>query len=414
MRRDSFGRVKDLKGHIFSISEVNQYIKYKMENDPNLSLIYVRGEISNYKPHSSGHHYMTLKDENAVLRAVMFKSDALKLKFKPENGIKIIAKGRISVFPRDGQYQLYITDMIPDGVGALYVAFEQLKKKLAAEGLFDADKKKPVPKYPGRIALVTSPTGAAVRDMLRILKARFPLAKILVCPVLVQGEGAAGEIAAAIYRLNEKSMCDLIITGRGGGSIEDLWAFNEECVARAIFASEIPVISAVGHEPDVTISDFVADLRAATPSNAAELAVPDCVSIKSSLNDANIRIIQAVTHKIRFYREVLAKISEKPVMQSPLAYFQERRMLLDYTGDKLDSLIHKRISDYKQRFIGLASALDALSPLKVLARGYSITTDSDGRVIKDVSGVNVGDRINIRLNAANLDCSVNNVKKLKD
>jgi exodeoxyribonuclease VII large subunit len=220
--------------------------------------------------------------------------------------------------------------------------------------------------------------------MLRILKARFPLAKILVCPVLVQGEGAAGEIAAAIYRLNEKSMCDLIITGRGGGSIEDLWAFNEECVARAIFASEIPVISAVGHEPDVTISDFVADLRAATPSNAAELAVPDCVSIKSSLNDANIRIIQAVTHKIRFYREVLAKISEKPVMQSPLAYFQERRMLLDYTGDKLDSLIHKRISD------------------------------SDGRVIKDVSGVNVGDRINIRLNAANLDCSVNNVKKLKD
>ena len=418
-----------MRGHIFTISEINGYIKAVMENDPRLSTVYVRGEISNYKYHSSGHQYMTLKDEGAVLRAVMFKFDGVKLKFRPENGMKIIAKGRISVFPRDGQYQLYITDMIPDGMGALSVAFEQLKKKLSAEGLFDTAHKKIIPEYPERIALVTSPTGAAVRDMLRILKARYPIAKVMVCPVLVQGPEAPADICRAIEFLNEHSLCDVIICGRGGGSLEDLWAFNDEGVARAIYASEIPVISAVGHEPDVTIADFVADLRAATPSNAAELAVPDQIALRSMAEDRRVRAVRAMSAKLALYRERLDKAAERPSLTSPLRYFQDKRMLLEFTAEKLNSLMGSSLSAKRERFarlsgerleslvkqsvakkregfVRLAASLDAMSPLKVLSRGYSITTDAEGHVLRSAEETAPGARVSVRLMQGKLDCVV--------
>lgn len=395
-----------MRGHIFTISEANNYIKSVMDADPRLSTIYVRGEISNYKYHSSGHQYMTLKDEGAVLRAVMFKFDGAKLKFRPESGMKVIAKGRVTVFPRDGQYQLYISDMIPDGMGALAVAFEQLKKKLSQEGLFDPGHKKPIPKYPERIALVTSPTGAAVRDMLRILKARYPVAKIIVSPVLVQGPEAPADICRAIEYLNEHKISDLIICGRGGGSLEDLWAFNDEDVARAIYKSEIPVISAVGHEPDVTIADFVADLRAATPSNAAELAVPDCVAIMSSLHETNAKVLRNLRSKIELYRQYLKKAAEKPVLTSPLRYFQDKRMLLDFTSNKLEALMQQSLSRRKEKFAMLAAGLDAMSPLKVLGRGYSIATRENGTLIRCSEDADIGEHIRIKLMQGELDCVV--------
>ena len=400
-----------MKGHIFTVSEVNGYLKALMEADRTLALIYIRGEISNYKCHSSGHHYMTLKDEGGAIRAVMFRSDASKLKFRPESGMKVIAKGRITVYPRDGQYQLYIADMIPDGVGALYVAFEQLKKKLMAEGLFAQERKKPLPEYPEKIALVTSPTGAAVRDMLRILKARWPLARIAVYPVLVQGADAPADIAAALDTLNTCHACDLIITGRGGGSLEDLWAFNDELVARAIARSEIPVISAVGHEPDVTISDFVADLRAATPSNAAELAVPDQLHLRQTLHDASARMTHAMQAQLAIRREHITRLAARPVMQSPLGYFAERRIALDRLSERLNAAAQRRTMAARETFSRLSAKLDALSPLKVLARGYTITTAQSGRVIKRVSDVAPGELVTMQVQDGSIHCTVNRTER---
>ena len=400
-----------MKGHIFSVSEVNLYLKAVMEADPKLTLIYIRGEISNFKCHTSGHLYLTLKDDTGVLRSVMFKSDARKLKFQPENGMKVIAKGRISVFPRDGQYQLYINDMIPDGVGALYVAFEQLKKKLGAEGLFDPERKQALPRYPGRIALVTSPTGAAVRDMLRILKARYPVAKVLICPVLVQGPEAPADLCRMIAWLNERDLCDVIICGRGGGSLEDLWAFNDENVARVIAASHIPVISAVGHEPDVTISDFVADLRAATPSNAAELVVPDRIAIKNGLMELQLRMLQNLRSRLQMYREYLKNTAKKPVMESPLNYFQDKRLLIDYTTGRLAAAMQRVLSGDRERFARLAAALDAMSPLKVLGRGYSIVANSAGKVVRSYQQVQLGEHIHLRLEKGSIDCVVEDIFK---
>ena len=402
-----------MRGHIYTVTEANQYLKNLMEADNNLSLIYIKGEISNYKFHSSGHHYMTLKDETGAIRAVMFKFDAVKLKFRPESGMKVIAKGKITVYPRDGQYQLYIADMIPDGVGALYVAFEQLKRKLAAEGLFNPEHKKPLPRFPKTIALVTSPTGAAVRDMLRILKARWSGAKILIYPVLVQGDGAPPDIIDAINTLNANNTCDLIITGRGGGSIEDLWAFNDEGVARAIFASRIPVISAVGHEPDVTISDFVADVRAATPSNAAELAVPDIMHLKRNLYDMNARISGAIISKIKISKERLGRLSARPVMQSPMNYFAERRITLDRLSDRLVNTIKQKNASNREVFVRLASKLDAMSPLKVLGRGYSFATDECGDIIKSVDSVKQGDKITMSVQDGKINCTVNGTERSK-
>lgn len=391
---------------ICTITELNEYLKGMFDSNPNLTGVYVRGEISNYKFHSSGHHYMTLKDENAVIRAVMFKYDAGKLNFRPESGMKVIAKGRVSVFPRDGQYQLYISDMIPDGVGALYVAFEQLKKRLGEEGLFSAEHKKRLPDYPSKIAVITSPTGAAVRDILRILNARYPIADVLVCPVLVQGPDAPGEICEMIEYVNLHNLADLIITGRGGGSIEDLWGFNDERVARAIYASEIPVISAVGHEPDVTISDFVADVRAATPSNAAEIAVPDSMSLRKNVNEYKNRIYSHLVSKITFNKELVKNISEKNIMKSPWMFYQERRLNLDFIAEKLSSATSKKILKSRERFGGLVAALDAMSPLKVLSRGYSIVSNANGEIIKKVSDAKTGDKLDLRVEDGSVKCTV--------
>ena len=391
---------------ICSVTQVNEYLKAVFDGNPNLNGIYVKGEVSNHKLHSSGHHYMTLKDDGGVLRAVMFKFDAAKLNFRPENGMKVITKGRISVFPRDGQYQLYISDMIPDGVGALYVAFEQLKKKLEAEGLFDSIHKKPLPKFPKKIAVITSPTGAAVRDILRVLKSRFPMCEVLVCPVLVQGQDAPADICSMIEYVNEHNLADLIITGRGGGSIEDLWGFNDESVARAIFNSVIPVISAVGHEPDVTISDFVADVRAATPSNAAEIAVPEQNAVYRAIKDSEIRMLSAITSKLNVHKEMIKSISEKKVMRSPENFFQERRLTLDFLSEKLVNSTGRIISANKEVFTRLVASVDAMSPLKVISRGYSIATQDSGKIIKKVSDVSRGDKISIRVEDGSIGCVV--------
>ncbi len=397
---------------ILSVSQVSRYIKGWMDGDELLSGLLVRGEISNYKMYPSGHHYFTLKDADSALRCVMFRGDAVRMRFRPENGMQAIAAGRITVFPRDGQYQLYCVRLTPEGAGDLQVAFEQLKNKLMSEGLFDPSHKKPLPPYPKRIALVTSPAGAAVRDMLRILNARWPMTEVLVVPVHVQGEQAAEEIAAAIDYVNYYSLSDLIITGRGGGSAEDLWAFNEEPVARAIYNSTIPVISAVGHEPDVTISDFVADLRAATPSNAAELAVPDQAELNNTLRQLAHRLERAGRMPLTAAREKLERLKKARVLAEPGEYIRDRRLLLDHQSKGLVHGLEKRLAGEKQRFGQLAAALDALSPLKVLGRGYSITRDENGQLVTSAAQVEIGQTVSVRVEDGTLACRVEERKCL--
>jgi exodeoxyribonuclease VII large subunit len=382
---------------IYNVSELNEHIKCLLDGDSILNGVYVRGELSNYKVYPSGHHYFTMKDPEGALRCVMFKSSAARIRFRPENGMKVIAFGRVSVFPRDGVYQLYVNELTPDGVGDLYVAFEQLKEKLYKEGLFDKRYKKPLPRLPKRIAVITSGAGAAVRDIIRVLGKRWPLAKVIVLPVRVQGPEAPPEIVGAIKYANRHRVADLIITGRGGGSIEDLWAFNDERVARAIFESDIPVISAVGHEPDVTIADFVADLRAATPSNAAELAVPDRLDVMQALSGLELRMWQAMHRELKLRRQRLSELEGKRVLQSPKNYLDDKRMMLDYLQSRLNAASVKSVSAARERFIRLAAALDAMSPLKVLGRGYAIASKADGTVVKSASDVKSGDKIKVRL-----------------
>ncbi len=391
---------------ILSVSQLSHHIKGLMDRDELLSGVLVRGEISNYKMYPSGHHYFTLKDADSALRCVMFRGDAARLRFRPENGMQVIAAGRISVFPRDGQYQLYCVNLTPEGAGQLQIAFEQLKAKLQAEGLFDPANKKPLPVYPKRIALVTSSAGAAVRDMLRILKARWPMSRVLVVPVRVQGEQAAEEIAAAIDCVNYYDLGDLIITGRGGGSVEDLWAFNEEPVVRAIFNSEIPVISAVGHEPDVTISDFVADLRAATPSNAAELAVPDRTEEDKRLAHLGQRLFRATVQPIGTARQRLERLRRSRVLTDPAAGIREKRLLLDYQSGKLLHGMEQMLAAQQRDMGRLAAALDAMSPLKVLGRGYAIARDESGRVLTGAEQTEPGDKLDLRLANGSLVCRV--------
>lgn len=391
---------------VLTPTQVGLYIKGFMDRDRVLSGLLVRGEISNYKLYPSGHHYFTLKDGEGALRCVMFRGDAASLRFRPQNGMQVIAAGRVTVFPRDGQYQLYCTRLTADGAGDLHVAFEQLKEKLMREGLFDPAHKKELPAFPKRIALVTSPAGAAVRDMLRILGARWPMAEVCVLPVRVQGEGAAEEIAAAIRWANWQLVADLIITGRGGGSMEDLWAFNEEVVARAIYESEIPVISAVGHEPDVTIADFVADLRAATPSNAAELAVPDQNELYSVLFGAGERLEQRMANRLVRQRQRLERLAKSRAMTDPASYFRDKRLLLDYQGHRLSHGLERSVSGQRERLARLASALDAMSPLKVLGRGYAVAQKEDGRVLTTVQDVEPGDRLSLRLADGSVGCRV--------
>ena len=397
-----------------TVTQLNNRIKGLIDMDPALADVCVRGELSNYKIYPSGHHYFTLKDSESSIRCVMFKSSASKLRFRPESGMGVTAFGRVSVYPRDGAYQLYCSGLMPEGTGDLQVAFEQLKKKLDEEGLFDRTHKKPLPRYPERIAIITSSAGAAVHDIIRILGHRWPLTKVLLLPVRVQGTEAPPEIVGAIRYANEFKVADVIITGRGGGSIEDLWAFNDERVARAIYASEIPVISAVGHEPDVTISDYVADVRASTPSNAAELAVPDINEFTEGLHSYEIRSRQAMAKKLAALRTKLDSISGKRVMQDPAASIDNRRIELDRSRDRLVSAQEHILSEKKHEFVRLTAALDAMSPLKVLSRGYSITTGSGGKNIKSVNEIHAGDKLTVRLADGTAECTVDNVEHLPD
>ena len=392
--------------HVFTVTELNHRVKDLVEAVPAFSDLLLRGEISNYKVYPSGHHYFTLKDSESALRCVMFKGSAMKLRFKPENGMQVIASGRISVYPRDGAYQLYCSGLSADGVGDLYVAFEQLKEKLYREGLFDPAHKKPLPRFPRRIAIVTSSAGAAVHDMIRILRRRYPIAKVLLLPVRVQGVEAPPEIVGAIRYANRWQLADVLIVGRGGGSIEDLWAFNDERVARAIYASEIPVISAVGHEPDVTISDFVADRRASTPSNAAEIAVPDQAELWKRLDSAGRAMAQGALNTLEKADAQWKTLASKRVLTDPMAFVDDRRMQLDSVQQRMGLTAHRQLSRRQQRFATLAASLDALSPLKVLGRGYAMAQTTDGTVLRTSQQVQEGDRIHVRLGQGALDCTV--------
>ena len=396
---------------VLSISQLNEYIRGKLDADALLNGVAVRGEISNYKMYPSGHHYFTLKDENSQLKCVMFKGNAMRLRFRPDNGVKVIAMGKISVYPRDGVYQLYCTAMAMDGIGDLYAAFEQLKAKLAAQGLFDPANKKPIPKYPGTIGIITSSAGAAIHDMLRILRKRYPLTQVRLLPVRVQGVEAPGEIAAAIRYANYYRLADLLIVGRGGGSIEDLWAFNDEQVAYAIYESRIPVISAVGHEPDVTISDFVADLRAATPSNAAELAVQDRQALEQNLDAMNAAMATALSRQLKGARQHLDVLSKSPALQSPMGYLQQRQKSLELLQNRLVAAQNQCISRNNQRYIALTAKLDAMSPLKVLTRGYAMAQTESGEVVRSVSQVRSGDQISVSFSDGSLRATVTDVKE---
>ena len=401
-----------MEQQIYSVTQINTYIQSMMDSDRLLSGLCIRGEISNYKVYPSGHHYFSLKDATGALRCVMFKSSAIRLRFRPENGMKVLALGKISVFPRDGAYQLYCTNLTPDGVGDLHVAFEQLKAKLQAEGLFDPSHKKPLPRYPGTIAIITSSAGAAVHDMLRILRKRYPLTKVLLLPVRVQGVEAPPEIVGAIRYANRWKLGDVLITGRGGGSMEDLWAFNDERVARAIYASEIPVISAVGHEPDVTISDYVADLRAATPSNAAELAVPDREELIRQLRSMASAMGAHLAKQVKVNRQRLSTLAAARPLQSPTAYLDERRLLLDSIQRRLCAAQQQALAKNRQRCVRLTAALDAMSPLKVLTRGYAMAQTEGGQLLRQVEQVRSGDRFTLQLSDGRIRASVESTEQL--
>lgn len=400
-----------MENTVFSVSQLNAYIKDKFESDLLLNGVCVCGEISNYKVYPSGHHYFTLKDKQASIRCVMFKGNAFSLRFHPENGMSVIAVGRVSVFARDGAYQLYCTHMMPDGAGDLAVAFRQLKEKLEAEGLFDSLHKKPIPKYPHTIAIITSPAGAAVHDMLRILRKRYPLSKVRLLPVRVQGSEAPAEIVDAIQYANQWHIADVIITGRGGGSVEDLWAFNDEKVARAIYASDIPVISAVGHEPDVLISDYVADQRAATPSNAAELVAPDQAKLKEMLSMYQNMMIASIKNKLRINRSQLYTISHTAVFQQPQRMIHEKRLVLDLFIKKLYAAETTAISEKRQKLIRLTAGLEAMSPLRVLSRGYTIAVNNSNHVVSSVRNILPAEQLRLKFHDGTVQTIVQSIKE---
>ena len=391
----------------FTVTELNAHIKQLLDADMLLGNVCVTGELSNYKVYPSGHHYFTLKDAESSLRCVMFRSSAQSLRFRPASGMSVAAVGRIAVYPRDGAYQLYCTRLIPGGVGDLYAAYEQLKEQLQKEGLFDRAHKKPLPQFPQRIAVITSSAGAAVRDIIRVLGKRWPASEVVLLPVRVQGVEAPAEIAGAIRYANRYHVGDLIITGRGGGSIEDLWAFNDERVARAIYDSDIPVISAVGHEPDVTIADFVADARASTPSNAAEIAVPDQREIYRRLDALQTRMVQSEQKRVKALREQFEKTSRSRALQDPMAFIDDKRMLLDYTQKNLAALAQHQMAQRTQQFTALAAKLDALSPLKVLGRGYAVARNEQGQILRAAQEAAAGEKIEVLLGQGSLNCTVN-------
>ncbi len=395
---DLFSLPAAADGNAVTVTQLNEYIRTRMDADAFLSHVLVKGEISNFTNHyKTGHFYFTIKDEGALIRAVMFRSSASKLAFVPENGMKILARGRVSVFPRDGQYQLYCDSMQPDGIGALYFAFEQLKKKLAAEGLFDESRKRPLPKIPTRIGVITSPTGAAIRDIINILGRRFPYASVLLYPALVQGAEAAPSLIAGMEYFNRTKSADVIIIGRGGGSIEDLWAFNDETLARTLAASKIPVISAVGHETDFTICDFVADRRAPTPSAAAELAVPETHELMHKIDNIIGRMSLLVSRQVAHGRQVLDFYEKQGIFAHPERMFEDRKMRLLLLGQRLDGAATGALADIRHRLAQNTAKLEALSPLGILTRGYSVTTLGDGKLVSSVEDVSVGTPFFVRL-----------------
>lgn len=395
---------------VLSVSQLNRYIKMNFDADENLANIFISGEISNFTNHyRTGHLYFTLKDDSAAVRAVMFNSSAKRLKFMPEDGMKVIARGRVSVYEASGQYQLYVDDMQPDGVGALNLAYEQLKEKLQKEGLFSELHKKPLPPYPEKVGVITSPTGAAVRDIINVLGRRFPYAEIVFCPVLVQGEGAHLQLTDAVNLFNSERAADVIIIGRGGGSIEDLWEFNDEGLARAVYNSEIPVISAVGHETDFTICDFVADMRAPTPSAAAELAVPDANELQYALSALKNRMFLNVSSGIADRRSRLEYLTSKGVLKSPDEMLSNRSQRLDTAFSKMLSSYENRIGGKKVEFISAATALSKLDPMSVLMRGFAFVSDKNGKNVYSTQALAKGDKINVRFHDGSAVCEVKEI-----
>lgn len=395
---------------VLSVSQLNRYIKMNFDADENLANIFISGEISNFTNHyRTGHLYFTLKDDSAAVRAVMFNSSAKRLKFMPEDGMKVIARGRVSVYEASGQYQLYVDDMQPDGVGALNLAYEQLKEKLQKEGLFSELHKKPLPPYPEKVGVITSPTGAAVRDIINVLGRRFPYAEIVFCPVLVQGEGAHLQLTDAVDLFNSERAADVIIIGRGGGSIEDLWEFNDEGLARAVYNSEIPVISAVGHETDFTICDFVADMRAPTPSAAAELAVPDANELQYALSALKNRMFLNVSSGIADRRSRLEYLTSKGALKSPDEMLSNRSQRLDTAFSKMLSSYENRIGGKKVEFISAATALSKLDPMSVLMRGFAFVSDKNGKNVYSSQALAKGDKINVRFHDGSAVCEVKEI-----
>ncbi len=394
-----------------TVTELNNYIKGVFDNDRALQNVYVKGEISNFKSHSTGHLYFSLKDEGGVLRAVMFRSSAGSLPFIPENGMKVIAHGRISSFVRDGQYQLYADSMEPDGIGALYIAYEQLKRKLEAAGLFDPKRKKALPKIPSRIGIITSPTGAAIRDMINVTGRRFPYAKIILYPALVQGPGAAPDLIRGLEYFNNNSAADVIIIGRGGGSIEDLWAFNDEKLAYAVAMSNIPVISAVGHETDFTICDFVADRRAPTPSAAAEIAVPDTLELKTKFNNVIKHEAMSIERIITRHREKLSYLSASRTLTSPRVMIDDKRMATVLLAERMQSAEANAVNRAKLSLGIIAGKLEALNPLSVIARGYSAVYKENKELVKSVDQLSVGMNINFKTSDGSASATVIEINK---
>ncbi len=397
---------------LLTVTQLNEYLRMLMDGNPVLGNVLVRGEISNFTNHyKTGHFYFSLKDEGALVRAVMFRTNAAKLHFLPENGMRVILHGRVSVFPRDGQYQIYVDDIQPDGVGALYLAYEQLRKKLEAEGLFDPARKRALPRYPQKIGIITSPTGAAVRDMLQILARRFPLAEVILYPALVQGSEAPESLMMGLALFNEHLPVDVILLGRGGGSAEDLFAFNHEGLARAVAASGIPVISAVGHETDFTICDFVADLRAPTPSAAAELAVPDAAELRRALVGAEQTLRTRMSEQLTRQRAAVRALADAEALRSPRYYLEERRMTLAFLGERLQNATLGKVTAQRTDFSALCAKLNTLSPLQVLSRGYSAVFDGEGAPISVGARLQKGELIHIRFADSTVDATVVGVRE---
>ncbi len=396
-----------MQKRIITVSELNEYLKMLFDYDEVLRNVYIKGEISNFTNHyKTGHFYFSLKDAGGTVRAVMFRSSAAKLKFMPENGMRVIIGGRVSVFPRDGQYQIYAETMEPDGIGSLYIAYEQLKAKLEKEGLFAEERKKPLPKMPKRIGIVTSPTGAAIRDMIHILGRRFSSAEIVLYPALVQGEAAPASMMRGIQYFNVKKDVDVLIVGRGGGSIEDLWAFNNEALVRMVAASEIPVISAVGHETDFTLCDFAADMRAPTPSAAAEIAVPDTAELLHRTERMAERLVLAVSRNIKTNREHLKRLSSARSMTSPMNVIDDKRMALVMAEQKLSGRMEMLLDKKRALFIRDTAKLDALNPLAVIARGYSAVFDENGTLVKSISQTKEGETLSFMLTDGKIHAEV--------